>query len=227
VNPFPNAKWLFFDVGETLVDESAAQQDRYGQISELLRSRGIERSIDDIREVFRQAHLAYAQKPMFWAVEALARNPTDRQLLKTAAIYRHELEKPFAGATQVLRELASRFRLGVIANQSAGTLQRMCNHGWGEWISLCISSTEENLWKPDPAIYQLALKRAECRPDQAVMIGDRLDNDIRPAKAIGMGTVRVLQGPAAEQVPRDDAETPDVTVKSIADVPAVFALDPS
>ncbi|MDE5966300.1 MAG: HAD hydrolase-like protein [Lachnospiraceae bacterium] len=33
-----------------------------------------------------------------------------------------------------------------------------------------------------PRIFELALERASCSPENAVMIGDRLDNDIIPAK---------------------------------------------
>ncbi len=31
--------------------------------------------------------------------------------------------------------------------------------------------------------------RADCKPQYAVMVGDRTDNDIVPAKAIGMETI--------------------------------------
>jgi HAD superfamily hydrolase (TIGR01549 family) len=53
------------------------------------------------------------------------------------------------------------------------------------FISICLSSTEVGLEKPDPAIFQLALSQSGCEPPQAVMIGDRLDNDIRPARLLG------------------------------------------
>jgi hypothetical protein len=35
------------------------------------------------------------------------------------------------------------------------------------------------------------------------MIGDRLDNDIRPARSQGWNTIRILQGFAKYQLPRD------------------------
>ena len=37
--------------------------------------------------------------------------------------------------------------------------------------------------------YHRALTAAKCLPDNAVMIGDRLDNDIAPDKKVGMKTV--------------------------------------
>ena len=50
---------------------------------------------------------------------------------------------------------------------------------------------------PDPEIFKLALERAGCALSEAVMIGDRLDNDIRPARLRGWKTIRVAQGFAA------------------------------
>ena len=35
---------------------------------------------------------------------------------------------------------------------------------------------------------------AGCQAENAVMIGDRLDNDIAPAKKLGMKTVWIRQG---------------------------------
>ena len=54
------------------------------------------------------------------------------------------------------------------------------------------------------------------------MVGDRLDNDIAPAKAIGMPTVRVRQGLAAVQQSHDPALTPDLTIDSLTRLPEVL-----
>jgi FMN phosphatase YigB (HAD superfamily) len=62
------------------------------------------------------------------------------------------------------------------------------------YISTCLCSFELGLEKPDPAIFKLALDHAGCAASQAVIIGDRLDNDIRTARLLGWKTIRVLQG---------------------------------
>jgi len=38
------------------------------------------------------------------------------------------------------------------------------------------------VYKPDQKIFEITLNKAECSPREACMIGDRLDNDIVPAK---------------------------------------------
>lgn len=57
-----------------------------------------------------------------------------------------------------------------------------------------IASAEEGVSKPDPRIFEIALGRADCKAEHAVMIGDRIDNDVVPAKKMGMKTVWIRQG---------------------------------
>jgi FMN phosphatase YigB (HAD superfamily) len=74
------------------------------------------------------------------------------------------------------------------------------------------------LQKPGSAMFTLALERAGCAPFEAVMVGDKLDNDIRPARLLGWKTIRVAQGIARFQSPRDSSDKPDLTAGSLAEV---------
>jgi FMN phosphatase YigB (HAD superfamily) len=84
-------------------------------------------------------------------------------------------------------------------------------------ISVCLAS-EIGLEKPDPEMFRLALSSAECSPGEAVMIGDRLDNDIRPARLLGWKTIRILQGFARFQSPRDEVDQPDATLARLEEL---------
>jgi hypothetical protein len=56
---------------------------------------------------------------------------------------------------------------------------------------------------------------------------DRLDNDIRPARLLGWETIRVAQGFARFQLPRDLWEEPDRTVANLRLLLPIFARDRS
>ncbi len=58
---------------------------------------------------------------------------------------------------------------------------------------------------------------AEC-----IMVGDRLDLDIAPAKALGMATIRFRTGRYRKQKPRSPAETPDIEVTDVAELEAAI-----
>ena len=54
-----------------------------------------------------------------------------------------------------------------------------------------IAASEQNVRKPDPAFYHLALKEAKVDPEEAVFLDD-LGINLKPAKAIGMHTIKVV-----------------------------------
>ncbi len=84
--------------------------------------------------------------------------------------------------------------------------------GIRDHFSLIFAPTELGLSKPDPQIFAGALAAAGCNPEEAVMVGDRLDNHIGPAKSQGWRTVRVRQGFSRLQIPCSPYETPDMTI---------------
>lgn len=196
-----NVRWLFFDVGSTLVDETAAYDHR---IREMIAGTAV------TFEQFQQKREEYARQNMRGDLEAAA----FFGLQKTP--WHHEDERPYPEAAEVLAALLNRgYRIGVIANQSSGTAERLAAWGLMQYIDLVVASAEDGVAKPDPAIFRIALDRAGCAPNEAVMIGDRLDNDVVPAKAVGMRTVWLPQGPAVWHSVRSAEERPDRRVKSL------------
>ena len=53
-------------------------------------------------------------------------------------------------------------------------------------------SSKENVRKPDPRFYQLACKRGEVNPNEVVFLDD-LGINLKPAKALGMRTIKVVK----------------------------------
>ena len=220
-------RWVFFDVGDTLLDEREAMFDWCGQVAaELTRRRHGTAAVDaaDVWLARERAYADFAPDVLRRILEILSFSTADADGVYRAARYPHALERPFADATPVLRKLAARFQLGVIANQEGGVRERLRGHGWASLFAVCVSSAEEGVKKPDPAIFRLALARAGSRADEAMMVGDRIDNDIAPARSIGMSSVRVRQGLARKQEPRRAAETPDVTIRRLRELPRVLGL---
>jgi HAD superfamily hydrolase (TIGR01549 family) len=215
-------RWLFFDLGNTLVSEEAATEARVRQVAGCFERHGRRCSVGDLRSALEEASAEFAPRLITAAIAKLTDDPELRRAIEADARYPKELEALYEGAEQALRSLASRYRIGVIANQSAGTEERLTNWGLMPLISVCLSSAEVGLEKPDPAIFRLALSRAECAPAEAVMIGDRLDNDIRPARLQGWKTIRILQGFARFQSPRDEFDQADATVAELQELLPLF-----
>lgn len=214
-------RWIFFDLGHTLLDEDPAHRSRADRTAELLVANGVRVSVEELWRSIERASAEFQPSPFF---AALAQHGASPLLVKQLrGQYDHNLERLYPGVPALLATLTSSFELGLIANQSRGTEQRLRAHGIAGYFSVVAASAELGLQKPDPAIFQWALERAACRAEAALMVGDRIDNDVAPAKRLGMRTVRVLQGFARNQRPRSPEETPDHTIAVITDLAAELA----
>ncbi len=100
----------------------------------------------------------------------------------------------------------------------------MLSWGIGKYFDVVMASAEAGCAKPDLKIFSMALDEAECDPADAVMIGDRLDNDIFPAKKLGMKTIWVRQGYAIYQSIDDESRRPDHIVDSIDELTGIDHL---
>src|SRR5206468_9698825 len=94
------------------------------------------------------------------AIEKLVDDDECRRTVLAAARYRKELEVPYAAAEPVLRALSASYKLGVIANQSVSSTERLTRWGLMPFVSTCLCSFELGFKfkKPDPAIFTRALE---------------------------------------------------------------------
>lgn len=84
-------------------------------------------------------------------------------------------------------------RLGVAGNQPAGVVEEVAALGLP--LALNASSTTWGVAKPDPAFFTKMVEELGLSPEEVVYVGDRLDNDVLPAQAIGMHAVFIRRGP--------------------------------
>ena len=196
-------KWIFFDIGSTLVDESAVYENR---IKEIMQGNNIDRN-EFVAKVIERAQTS--PKPIVSAAEDYG--------VKVPA-WRHDLEVLYPDTKELLQRLSQKYKIGIIANQDFGTEQRLTDFNVYQYINLVIASAEEGVAKPDLRIFQIALDRANCKPEEAVMVGDRIDNDIIPANKIGMKTVWIRQGFGALSEPQMIDEAPGFIIDKLTDI---------
>ncbi|MBK6563429.1 HAD family hydrolase [Candidatus Amarobacter glycogenicus] len=113
--------------------------------------------------------------------------------------------------------------LGLAANQPAQALDDLDRLGLGRYFSHREVSGHHGYRKPDTRLFLRACEDLDVAPEQCIMVGDRIDNDIFPARALGMATVLFRTGRHMEQQPRSLQEVPDAEVHSVSEL--VTALD--
>jgi FMN phosphatase YigB (HAD superfamily) len=129
----------------------------------------------------------------------------------------------------LLRALAGRVVVGVLANQEAGVVDALTRDGVAPFVDVWGVSALVGHEKPSPELFAWCLKRAGCRAGQAVHVGNRLDTDVRPAAGLGLGTVWVLRGEAPDSPTPEQLAEPDLAVRDLtglADVLLPLASGP-
>jgi putative hydrolase of the HAD superfamily len=126
------------------------------------------------------------------------------------------------GAVEVVAALAERYRLGLIANQPSAVRDALVRDGLDRYFGVRVVSDDTGLEKPDPRIYRQALERVAVAPERTVMVGDRLDYDVRPARAAGMRAVWLLRGEAPDEPTTEQLGEADAAVRSLEELPAVL-----
>lgn len=107
----------------------------------------------------------------------------------------------FEGVAETLPALKARgLRLGVITDTTAPTPEKLrwlrdqgLNTAWDAFAS----SRDIGIRKPDPGIYQAALRQCGVAPDQAVFVGHSA-RELAGARGVGLGTVAFNADPGAE-----------------------------
>ncbi|WP_335983664.1 HAD family hydrolase [Streptomyces sp. CA2R106] len=109
--------------------------------------------------------------------------------------------------------------VGIAGNQTtrAGGLLR----GLDLPADLIATSDDWGASKPDVAFFEHVISAAPAQPHEILYVGDRLDNDIRPAATAGLLTALIRRGPwgtIQQNEPDADAIT-TMRIDSLAELP--------
>lgn len=104
---------------------------------------------------------------------------------------------------EALRRCRQTFRTACITNNfgdlGPGVVSADREHAWREVTGLfdfVLESSKVGVRKPEPAIYLMACERLGIAPSEAVYLDD-LGINLKPAKALGMTTIKVTDPDAA------------------------------
>ena len=209
-------KAVIFDVGETLVDESRVWRGwaAYLKVPEAdviaarddLIARG-----EPLRHVFDRF------RPSF----DLAAARRERAALGESEIF--EARDLYPDAEPCLRRLrALGYRVGIAGNQPKGALAAL------EALKLpadfiAVSATL-GVTKPSAAFFKKVADMSCVAVPEIAYVGDRLDNDILPARAAGMATIFLLRGPWAKvQARLPEAMLASAQLTGLTEIPGALA----
>lgn len=96
----------------------------------------------------------------------------------------------FDGTYEILDYLYPNYKMHVITNGfSEVQLKKIENSGLFKYFNKIITSEDVGVKKPNPKIFQYALKQANAHPRESIMIGDNWEADIMGAKNVGLDVI--------------------------------------
>jgi FMN phosphatase YigB (HAD superfamily) len=197
-------KAVFFDVGETLVDE-----ERYW------------------REVARSVDLG---PHVIWAAlgVTIARGEEHFGLWRHLGIDRpsawddivYSADDLYPDAVACLESVhAMGLLVGLAGNQNAAL--ESWAHGAGLPVDIVTGSANLGVRKPDPAFFAGIVEASGCVPAEVAYVGDRADNDVRPAASAGLVAIHLRRGPWGRLQPTPPEAS--LAVDDLASLPEALA----
>jgi putative hydrolase of the HAD superfamily len=86
----------------------------------------------------------------------------------------------------VLQDLKGQFELGIVSNFDTRLYQVIDVLGLSEYFSSITLSTATGVAKPQPEVFQAALEKHDCAPQQAMHVGDDWTEDYQGAMTAGL-----------------------------------------
>jgi FMN phosphatase YigB (HAD superfamily) len=203
---------VLFDVGGPLDMEFAWEIAVDGAIASACGLEGIRVDPAMVEEASEAAVAAFALDAYVHMVETLcggdpdtAQRVTRRMRAMVGNLDVFQLRPEIDGLLWRLRERG--LRLGIVANQPTVARGRLARVGIGDLFDDFVSMVD-----------MPSLPAHDC-----IMVGDRLDTDIAPAKARGMATILFRSGRYRRQRPRSAAEDPDAVVTDVPELEAAIS----
>jgi 2-haloalkanoic acid dehalogenase type II len=226
---------VLFDFGGTLYDYASLAQAEAHSLQQLARWSGVDADPltvlrahrDSMRQVFQRylPQRFYYHRDLFrdavaGMLESFGVEPDPEILDRYRSLQWEGHARDFVlrqGVPETLRALRERgLHLGIVSNIDDDQLEHLVDLArLRPHFDSILSSEEAGSCKPDPAIYEEAVRRANCRPEEALFVGDTRLQDVAGANRAGLRSVLLWH--RADREPPDDVR-PHHVIRSIPEV---------
>ncbi len=209
-----------FDIGGVMYDDTIYARAMHTALRDL----GASFTDEEFDEVYRDARAAQSGSFRRLLAHRFLGPDADLRVLEAEASkhWAYPREALHDDVRPCLEALAPRYRLAIVANQPSTVRDALQRDGLDAYFEVWGVSDDVGLEKPDPALFAHVLLRAGVAPPKSVMVGDRLDYDVRPAKAAGMRTVWVLRGEAPDDPTSEQLAEADAAIGGLDALPAAL-----
>lgn len=211
------------------MEEDELEKEFLRAAKDILKQAGITLADEEFDKAIKKFVLSFA--PSF--TESFVQHFTGNDIKKCSevvdAIRKHlrnwskdHPQKLNPGMKILIQSFSNTYKLGLAGNQPSAVKNLLEEYGILRFFTTTEVSEDIGVSKPDPKFFENILKKLGVHARETIMIGDRLDNDIIPAKKLGMRAILVKVGLFTILEPRTPGEIPDATVFSTTELSAAI-----
>ncbi len=204
MSKFKNIKHIFFDLDHTLWDFDKNSKESYAFI---FQKNNIDINIDTFLNSYSEINHQYWKlyrenkvtkaalkhgrlhdtfKKINHSISKELINILAEEYLENLSNYNHLFE----GTIKILEYLKPKYKLHIITNGFHEIqFKKMQNANLLNYFDTVVTSESTGVKKPNPKIFFHALKQANAKTYESVMIGDSLEADIYGAKNVGISAL--------------------------------------
>ncbi len=208
------------DAGGVILDESEHEEVRAKIIVDILSPIVSGYSISSYCTDVEEAVISFCPKTyefVFW--KYLKDNLSLFRELYESYLFRWKEQKPplklSGGLEKELREICREFKIGIAGQYGQEILAFLEQQAILDCFTYRLTQDDFPITKPDPRYFEQITKSFGVTPQECILVGDRIDNDIVPAKQLGMKTILIRAGLHRNQQPRIPFEIPDAELNEV------------
>ncbi len=213
-----NVEWVFFDVGGVLTDESSFTDWIQEHATELISKYDPTITLQKVKDARPAAsamigNLNENMIKVFLSGDDLAHALEEWKAIRKNGPTHVELQVIKPDALEVVKTLADKYNLGLIANQHKEMKNKLDEAGILKYFKHRDVSEEYGIEKPDPRFFEMVMKKVGVEPSNSVIVDDNLERSIVPAKKLGITTIWFKQ-----ETREVSAGAADYTIASLNDL---------
>jgi HAD superfamily hydrolase (TIGR01549 family) len=218
-------KNIFLDAGGVILDETVFEKKTAEIISSLLNEYTGNYTTENYWNDVNEAIYRFIYKQYNYVIYKNLQNT--EKYYRVFKEYKQRLSIALAvsgkfviteGLEGLLQRLSVKYRIGILGQYGRDFKDYLDSQGLLQYFAFSEIQDDYKVTKPDTRYYTAILDKCNCRAEESLMVGDRMDKDILPAKMVGMKTVLFKTGLHKNMGPVIPEQMPDLTVYSLNEI---------
>ncbi|MEM4336692.1 MAG: HAD family hydrolase [Candidatus Woesearchaeota archaeon] len=228
-------KAIFFDLDDTLEDWNVAKKAIKNEFCTFVeknyninRKKFFKKFVEVEYDIVGRSLNPMNYSRYVWLKETFRRlgiRITDTELRKLERIYWRIAYKnitPFPDTINTLKKLKI-YKKVIVTDSDGDKSDEIKNKkirllGIRKYFNIIITSNMTGKNKPDKKLWKLALKKLRVKPRECIMVGDKPEIDLKPAKEMGFTTVWIKRGHWASMRKNKKFRFVDFEIKKISEL---------